>query len=85
MKNFSPGKNVRNNETECQAITNAYFNIGPNSISNMKKINTFKKSNILDRKSSISKFKSVFDRHGNPFKYFTDITKHLNSNSNSLL
>jgi len=30
-----------------------------------------------------SKFKSLFDKEGNPFKYFKDIKKHLNTSSQS--
>ena len=31
-----------------------------------------------------SKFKSLFDKEGNPFKYFKDIKKHINTSSMSM-
>ena len=50
--------------------------------------NSFNRSRLIDKMNyfpQTTKFKSFFDREGNPFKYFMDIKKHLKSNSNSLV
>ena len=46
------------------------------------------KKTVLEKYSlypQSTKFKSPFDKEGNPFKYFMDMKKHLKSNSTSLL
>ncbi len=43
-----------------------------------------KKSNLTAKFGTgfhTSNFKSLFDKEGNPFKYFKDIKKHINTSS----
>jgi hypothetical protein len=54
------------------------------------KINTgkFIKSNMIEKLNMYpqsTKYKSPFDKEGNPFKYFMDIKKHMNNQSSSFL
>ncbi len=76
MKNFSSVSQASN-------TTSININTGNNTVLNRG----FNKTNLIEKMnhSQTTKFKSVFDKEGNPFKYFMDIKKHLNSNSNSLL
>lgn len=46
----------------------------------MKNFEKFKKHNLIERPLS-TKFKSVFEKEGNPFKYFNDIKRYLNPDS----
>jgi hypothetical protein len=69
-------KSINNNEINLSFQTNTKANN-----SNQK----FNRSNLIDKFNYQPKFKSLFDREGNPFKYFKDIKKHLKSDSSSLL
>lgn len=79
--------NVSNGQNSLGISTNINTRVN-NSNPHPQKMNTFNKSNLIDRLNNnhpqTTKFKSLFDKEGNPFKYFMDIKKHLNSNSNSL-
>lgn len=82
-------------ETNYGSNTNIYSNNTHNTSTNHIKISKEKKqnSNSINRTSFIekmnhphtTKFKSVFEKQNNPFKYFMDIKKGLKNEVGSLL
>jgi len=62
---------------------------GPSSVacSKEKSDKPFHKNSLIERinyQPQNNKFKSLFDKEGNPFKYFKDIKKHLKSDASIL-
>jgi hypothetical protein len=74
--NGTINKSLNNNEI------NLSFQANNKAINSTHKFN---RSNLIDKFNYQPKFKSLFDREGNPFKYFKDIKKHLKSDSSSVL
>ncbi len=75
--NKTIGMGVNNSNNFKNMNLNGSLNANTNAYSQLN-------TNNLSPNPSIS-FKSVFDKEGNPFKYFKDIKKHLgNMNSSSL-
>jgi len=78
MKNLSYSKG---NSFMTSGNTSSINNISKDQ-RNMSELSKEKLNEKINHPVS-TKFKSLFDREGNPFKYFQDIKKHLNSNSSS--